>query len=118
MIHLSLKVAQLVEFQGKKEEARTNYIWTIKKLEDKQKIQAEDTDLYELWGLANNYFGKFLLQNGHFVEAKNRLKTSYDVFLQTRGKNNPEFVDILNDLAVACLHVSILFDSESSYFYN
>lgn len=54
VLHLSLKVAQVVESQGEIDEANTNYIWTMKKLDDKLKRDAEDKDLYELWGLANN----------------------------------------------------------------
>lgn len=52
-------MAQLVELQNKKDEAKTNYTWTIKKLEEKrQKEQTEqkeeDTDLKELWGLTSH----------------------------------------------------------------
>lgn len=54
ILHLSLKVAQVVESQGKIDEANTNYIWTMKKLDDKLKRDPEDVDLHELWGLANN----------------------------------------------------------------
>lgn len=54
VLHLSLKVAQVVESQGEIDEANTNYIWTMKKLDDKLKRDTEDKDLYELWGLANN----------------------------------------------------------------
>lgn len=54
VLHLSLKVAQLVELQGKSDEAKTNYIWTITKLEEKLKREQQDDDLHELWGLANN----------------------------------------------------------------
>lgn len=54
ILHLSLKVAQVVESQGKIDEANTNYIWTMKKLDDKLKRDPDDVDLHELWGLANN----------------------------------------------------------------
>lgn len=54
VLHLSLKVAQAVECQGEIDEANTNYIWTVKKLDEKLKRDPEDKDLHELWGLANN----------------------------------------------------------------
>lgn len=47
-------MAQLVELQGKKDEAKTNYTWTVSKLEEKLKKEQDDNDLHELWGLANN----------------------------------------------------------------
>lgn len=54
VLHLSLKVAQVVESQGGIDEANTNYIWTMKKLDEKLKRDPENEDLHELWGLANN----------------------------------------------------------------
>lgn len=54
VLHLSLKVAQVVEYQGESDEANTNYIWTMKKMDDKLKRDPENADLHELWGLANN----------------------------------------------------------------
>lgn len=50
-------------------------------------------------------YGKFLLKNGKFNEAVERLKSSRDVFIEVRGRYDPEYVNILNDLAVASLHV-------------
>lgn len=55
VLHLSLKVGQLVEWQGKKDEAKTNYVWTISKIEEKLKTVTDDQDLQELWGLANHW---------------------------------------------------------------
>lgn len=52
---MSLKVGQLVEWQGKKDEAKTNYVWTISKIEEKLKTVTDDQDLQELWGLANHW---------------------------------------------------------------
>lgn len=47
-------MAQLVDLQNKKDEAKTNYAWTVSKLEQKRKTEPEDKDLYELWGITNN----------------------------------------------------------------
>lgn len=44
----------MVEYQGKTDEAKTNYLWTITKLEARHKNESENSDLHELWGLANN----------------------------------------------------------------
>lgn len=54
VLHLSLKVAQLVDLQGKKDEAKTNYAWTIKKLDEKCAKEPDDQDSLELKGLTNN----------------------------------------------------------------
>lgn len=50
-------------------------------------------------------YGKFLLKNGKFKEAVERLKNSRDVFIAVRGRYESDYVNILNDLAVASLHV-------------
>lgn len=47
-------MAQLVDLQGKKDEAKTNYTWTLKKLDEKCAKEPDDDDLLELKGLANN----------------------------------------------------------------
>lgn len=54
VLHLSLKLAQLVDLQGKKDEAKTNYAWTVKKLDEKCEKEPEFDDLLELRGLANS----------------------------------------------------------------
>lgn len=54
ILHLSLKVAQLTELQNKKDEAKTNYTWTISKLDEKRKNESDDVDVKELWGLASS----------------------------------------------------------------
>lgn len=46
-------MAQLAELQNKKDEAKTNYVWTISMLDEKRKKELKDTDLKELWGLTN-----------------------------------------------------------------
>lgn len=56
---MSLKVAQLAELQNKKDEAITNYVWTLSKLDEKWKREPENIDLKELWGLANNSYDEF-----------------------------------------------------------
>lgn len=135
-------MAQLVELQDKKDEAKTNYAWTANKLEEKRQKEPEDADLKELWGMCNHlyvtfqflinqnayrnlflistYFfiltilirsyGKFLLRHGKFTEAAERLKSARDVFLQVHGRYDPDYVNLLNDVAVACLHVRNLGD--------
>lgn len=47
-------MAQLVDLQRKTDEAKTNYAWTVKKLDEKCAKEPNDQDLLELKGLANN----------------------------------------------------------------
>lgn len=47
-------MAQLVDLQGKKDEAKTNYAWTIKKLDEKCATEPDNQELLELKGLTNN----------------------------------------------------------------
>lgn len=56
-------MAQLVDLQNKKDDAKTNYIWTISKLDEKLKMEPKDDDLRELWGLANNLYVRFTLNS-------------------------------------------------------
>lgn len=59
-------MAQLVELQGKKDEAKTNYTWTIRKIEEKRQMdqteqKEEDSDLKELWGLTSHLYESYNL---------------------------------------------------------
>lgn len=46
------------------------------------------------------------MQTGKYAEAKDRLQTAYDMFVETREKSNPEFVNIANDLSAAYAQVN------------
>lgn len=66
-------MAQLVELQDKKDEAKTNYAWTIRKIEEKRQMdqteqKEEDSDLKELWGLTSH-----LYESHKFIEFKSHL---------------------------------------------
>lgn len=52
-------------------------------------------------------YGKYLLKNGKFKEAVECLKICRDVFIDVRGRYEADYVNIVNDLAVAHLHVSV-----------
>lgn len=47
------------------------------------------------------------MAHGKYAEAKSRLLNAHDVYIRFRSREDPEFVNILNDLAVACTHVSL-----------
>lgn len=46
------------------------------------------------------------MQTGKYDEAKDRLQTAYDMFVETREKSSPDFVNIANDLATAYAQVN------------
>lgn len=46
------------------------------------------------------------MQTENYTEAKDRLQTAYDMFVETREKSNPEFINIANDLAAAYAQVN------------
>lgn len=54
MLHISLKIAQIAEFQSQPEKAEHGYQWTVKELEKQVKENQNDSVLYELMGLAND----------------------------------------------------------------
>lgn len=129
ILYVSLKMAQLNDAQGKSKEAKSQYIWTIEKLDEKQQQEPDNKDLNELWAIVNSsyvlkcilYFrfvflkiletislssyGKFLLKNGNYAEAKERLGIAYDAYVVLKGKTNKEVLDILNNLAFVCSKV-------------
>lgn len=47
-------MAQLTELQGKTDDAKTNYVWTLSKLDEKCAKEPNDQDALELKGLTNN----------------------------------------------------------------
>lgn len=122
---MSLKVAQIDELQNKKSEAKKHYTRIIKLLEEKREKEPTDRDVTELLGLTNNAYvkiiicnnviiyilpsnfsyGKSLLKHGKYAEAADRLKHSREAYVEIQSTNSPDFVNILNDIAMACLHV-------------
>lgn len=78
-------MAQLVELQDKKDEAKTNYAWTIRKIEEKRQMdqteqKEEDSDLKELWGLTSHLYESHKSSNAlnltltYLVEEKKYFK--------------------------------------------
>lgn len=50
-------------------------------------------------------YAKFLSKHGNVKEALQRMKEAQQIFVKVRGKYEPEYVDIVNDLAVLSLQV-------------
>lgn len=48
-----MKVGHVSELQNKMNDAKSNYVWAIKKLEEKLKKEKDNDELNELWSLAN-----------------------------------------------------------------
>lgn len=46
------------------------------------------------------------MRKGQYIAAKDYLKKSYDIFIDVNNKNDPEVIDLLNNLAVVHTHVS------------
>lgn len=46
------------------------------------------------------------MQKGQYAAAKNYLKKSYDIFVEVNNANDPEVIDLLNNLAVVNIQVS------------
>lgn len=54
VLHISLKIAQIAEYRMQPEKAEQGYLWTLAELHKTVKNNSNDSDLYELWGLAND----------------------------------------------------------------
>lgn len=50
-------------------------------------------------------YAKFLSKQGKIREALQRMKIAQEIFVKYRGTYEPEYVDILNNLAVLSLEV-------------
>lgn len=56
-------------------------------------------------------YAQLQMQLGHYAEAKVNFSDALDIYTQIHGKNNPEVVSLLNNLAVVCTNVITLDDS-------
>lgn len=52
-------------------------------------------------------YAKFLSKQGEFKEALQRMEIAQAVFVKVSGKNEREYVDIVNNLAVLSLQVRL-----------
>lgn len=55
MLHINSKISHMAAVQGNLEKALLGFQWTMDKLESKRKVQPEDQDLLELWGLTKDW---------------------------------------------------------------
>lgn len=51
-------------------------------------------------------YGRLLMRRGQYTAAKSYLKKSYEIFTEVNNENDPEAIDLLNNLAVVHTHVS------------
>lgn len=50
-------------------------------------------------------YGKHLMKNHRYAEARKILAEALNIYVEVHGRDDPEVVDLLNNLAAACLQV-------------
>lgn len=108
MLAISSKMAYMAEMRGQLDKARQGFEWTLKKLEDKLKVEADNMDLLELWGMTKNWYAQTLLQLNVLPEAKKCFLEAYDVYRKVHEKITEEGLMILNNLGVVSTNVRLM----------
>lgn len=127
MLHISSKIAHMQTLQGALDRAKQGFEWTLSEIEKQTERLRTDNDLQELLGLTKDWwvkhkstyfisipsiqiqyrsYAQLLMQLGRFAEAKNNFVAALDVYTHIHGRDNPEVVSLLNNLAVVCTNVT------------
>lgn len=96
--------------QGNTSTAEIGFKWVLDKIQ--KHLTAADTaadlaDLRELSGLTKDCYAQLLLQRGRFAEARRLFADALSVYVEIHGREQPDVVALLNNLAVVCTSVSL-----------
>lgn len=112
MLHMSSKIAQMESLQGNLATAEIGFKWVLDKLQQQLQLLRSAIDdaelrasLQELHGLTQDCYAQLLIKLQRFTEAKKHLSEALALYAEIHGREQPEVVAMLNNLAVVCTHV-------------
>ncbi|KAH1023895.1 tetratricopeptide repeat protein 19 homolog, mitochondrial [Dendroctonus ponderosae] len=97
VIHISLKLARICQLKANKERADLGYRWCLEKIES-HRNDNEDAKL--LYGVINDWYAQYWLDNDDMSKAIIHLNEAYKVCNETKGINSEKSMLLLNDLGI------------------
>lgn len=97
MIHISLKLARICHLRAEEEKADIGYNWCLQQIDKKRNI---DYDAKMLYGVIQDWYAQFLLDQGQVEKSLTHLKEAYNACSETKGKESEQSMLLLNDLGI------------------
>ncbi|KAK0179301.1 hypothetical protein PV327_005066 [Microctonus hyperodae] len=102
IIHMSLKVAKILERMGDIQIAEDGYKYCLKHSETHVTNDPDDEDAAILCAMTLDWYGDLLTSQGRFKESLNNYLKAYELCLKVYGRNHEQTAVILNDLGTVC----------------
>ena len=115
MVELTIKLGTVYAIMKRDREARLGYQEAVKIQDEKVKNDPEcSQDTYALLGLALESYGRFLLAHREIEAAEPLFKRSESIATKLLGKEHPQRINILNDIAACQILNGNLKDAEET----
>ncbi|XP_008212523.1 tetratricopeptide repeat protein 19 homolog, mitochondrial [Nasonia vitripennis] len=98
IVHMSLKMAKILESKGDLLNAENGYQFCMKILQDHIDKGTEDIDIITLWSMNLDWYAHLLLNMARYSEAMNFMQKAYDLCVKLNGELHEQCVVLLNDL--------------------
>ncbi|KAJ8680903.1 hypothetical protein QAD02_016690 [Eretmocerus hayati] len=112
IVHMSLKMAKILESKGDYLNAESGYKYCLDILQKHIDAATEDLDIIALWGMNLDWYSHMLLAINRYSEAMKLLEKAYDVCVQLNGELHEQSIILLNDLGSVSFLKGNLDDAE------
>lgn len=115
MVELTIKLGSIYAMLNRDEEAKLGYKEAIKIQDEKiKKCPESDPDTYALLGLALESYARYLTVHKELEEAEPLFVRSESIAMKVLGKEHPQRIIILNDIAAVQIVRGNLKDAEKT----
>ncbi|KAL7287847.1 hypothetical protein TKK_0017916 [Trichogramma kaykai] len=98
IVHMSMKMAKILELKGDSDNAETGYQWCMKILQDYVDKGTEDIEILTLWAMNLDFLAHLLLSMSRYTEAMKYMEKAYVQCVKLNGEEHEQSVVLLNDL--------------------
>ncbi|EZA58174.1 hypothetical protein DMN91_011710 [Ooceraea biroi] len=102
VIHISLKMAKVLEHLKEPKTAEQGYQFCMEKLKERIEKDPEHKDAILLQGMTFDWYARMLLSQSRHTEAFNYFLQAYNICREMNGEEHEQTVVLLNDLGTVC----------------
>ncbi|XP_058804758.1 tetratricopeptide repeat protein 19 homolog, mitochondrial [Phymastichus coffea] len=102
IVHMSLKMAKILEQRRLYDNAELGYKYCLKILQEHIDHETEDLDIIALYAMNVDWYAHFLMTMSRYTEAMRFMEKAYDLCVKLNGEIHEQSVVLLNDLGSIC----------------
>ncbi|XP_014468804.1 PREDICTED: tetratricopeptide repeat protein 19 homolog, mitochondrial isoform X2 [Dinoponera quadriceps] len=114
IIHISLKVAKVMEALGQLDEAELGYKFCMEHLQSHIETDPENMDALHAQMLTYEWYGQMLISKSQYTEAYNYILRALNMVKKTDASHE-DTIDILNNLGYIC-YIQEKYDEAIKYY--